>query len=326
MSHFMDEVHSRFGLGEEQVRQLLLEVSSELPRKLERIISGYDNEVYRAVYAASPDYYLRIRRRGEVSFRDEAWAMEQGRSRGVPVPAVISLGQTADVLGQADVEYMVLEGVSGQPLAELWAALGQKERETALFQAGIQLARIHSIKVSGFWRRQPAGDWDFDTWEGVMDSALHDRSGEKQWIQGDRFSEEQFSEMMQLLRLYRDRFGCSQPVLCHGDYLPEHIFVDASGHVTGIIDFGQFQGGPAELDVAYLRLEWPQLELTSFLAGFGSEQRLPDEFPMRLELQRLALAMGHLAYQRQEGDTEQTAFLEDQLADCLEQLRPLLSE
>ena len=56
------------------------------------------------------------------------------------------------------------------------------------------------------------------------------------------------------LKHYGAHFGCDQPVLCHGDYLPEHVFVDADLNVTGVIDFGLYQGEHPIFDLAVMAM------------------------------------------------------------------------
>lgn len=50
--------------------------------------------------------------------------------------------------------------------------------------------------------------------------------------------------MIDMIKRYRDEFPCRQPVLNHGDYLPGHIFVDEALRITGVIDFGMYEGSP----------------------------------------------------------------------------------
>jgi Ser/Thr protein kinase RdoA (MazF antagonist) len=58
-------------------------------------------------------------------------------------------------------------------------------------------------------------------------------------------------------------------VLCHGDYTPEHWFVDESLKITGIIDFGDMQGGPITTDFAISKMNEPQLDINPLLRGYN---------------------------------------------------------
>jgi len=72
-----------------------------------------------------------------------------------------------------------------------------------------------------------------------------------------------------------------QPVLKHGHFVPQHIFVTEELALSGIIDFGEFQGSAPIPNLAYLVLEQPDLPMTPLLAGYDDTVRLAvviDEF------------------------------------------------
>ncbi|NIP26422.1 MAG: aminoglycoside phosphotransferase family protein, partial [Phycisphaerae bacterium] len=156
---------------------------------------------------------------------------------------------------------MVQRKLPGTALSDRQKSLTQQELQAVFRQAGEILSKIHSIKVNGFYKRQADGSWDFATWQKVMISALKDRAAEKTFILASGFSEIEFNVMLGLLKKYKDEFACDQPVLCHGDFLPDHIFVDDHLVISGIIDFGEFQGGPPIHDFARLSFEHPEINL-----------------------------------------------------------------
>ena len=50
-------------------------------------------------------------------------------------------------------------------------------------------------------------------------------------------------------------------VLYHGDYTHEHWFVDECLNITGIIDFGDIQGGLVTTDFAIFKMNERQSEI-----------------------------------------------------------------
>lgn len=58
------------------------------------------------------------------------------------------------------------------------------------------------------------------------------------------------------------------PTFTHGDLQPNHVFVDAGDHVTGVIDWSAAGAGDPLLDLAVLTLGHPQ-HLTDVVAGYG---------------------------------------------------------
>ena len=84
--------------------------------------------------------------------------------------------------------------------------------------------------------------------------------------------------------------GAGDPVLCHGNYLPDHVGTDG-GDVTCVIDFEHALAGPAEYD--YWRTAMPLLGNedgrveSAFRAGYESVRPLPAGFDERGDVYRL---------------------------------------
>jgi len=100
---------------------------------------------------------------------------------------------------------------------------------------------------------------------------------------------------------------CPQPVLCHGDLAAEHLFVDDQLQLTGVIDFGQFRGGPPALDFAVLLMYHPQIELAWLQHGYQPGVALDEAFMRQLLVQQACVQMRYLAFDFQEGDPDACA-------------------
>ena len=81
-SAFLRELHAGFSTPRGRVLELVQRVTGHSVEVLERVVNGYDNEVYRVTLAGAETVYLRIRRFGEGDFDGEAWAMGQARAGG----------------------------------------------------------------------------------------------------------------------------------------------------------------------------------------------------------------------------------------------------
>lgn len=62
-------------------------------------------------------------------------------------------------------------------------------------------------------------------------------------------------------------FAPNQPVLCHGDVYPDHVFVDDSGRVCGLIDWGLWRGGTAVADLAWASMRHDPDDFAALLQG-----------------------------------------------------------
>jgi aminoglycoside phosphotransferase (APT) family kinase protein len=291
-------VGSEFKTPQATIFKLVRDATAEIPAKRARIPRGYDNEVYVVTTHEENDYIVRVQHYGDVPFAQEAWALEQARQVGAPVAKVLLVGER--VIDGLPRGVMVQEKLPGTPLDELLPALSPEQRAEVFRQTGAALAKIHRIPVGGFYRRHAGGSWDFYDWEGLMQSATRDRTSEAAVLVGAGVPQEQVTATLDLLSRYRAEFTCEQPVLCHGDFHPAHLLADATGNLTGVVDFGDFQGSHPIHDIAYLTLVYPPTPLDALKEGYGSPAWWDGDFPKRLLLHRALLVLGYLAYYLQE--------------------------
>jgi aminoglycoside phosphotransferase (APT) family kinase protein len=289
---FRLDLHASFGVPPDEVAAVVRKATGRPMVSLSRVVRGQECEVYRAVADSDVEVVIRIKRFGEEgTLADEAWAMDQARRAGVPVPEVLLVDHLTGE--DADLPVMVLAIAEGEALTDR-AGLTAAERHSALARAGEVLARINGVTVPGFWRPGPDGEWTKD-WVALMTGFIADREAERDLVCGMGFGAAEFDRMIALLRAYTAEFPCRRPVLCHGDFTSEHIFVDGRLRVSAIIDFGMWCGGPPISDLAYLRYAMPRADLAAILAGYGATANDDDAFGRRLDLHALGLAIGNLA-------------------------------
>lgn len=315
---FRRDLHATFGVPPEDVAAVVTKATGRQAVSLSRIVRGQENEVYRAVTDFDDEVVIRIKRFGEDgTLADEAWAMDQARRAGVPVPEVLLVDHLT-CQGAADLPVMVVAIAEGQALAER-AGLTAAERRTALSRAGEVLARINAVTVPGFWRPGRNRKWP-KNWLALMTGFIVDREAERDLVCAMGFGAAEFDRMITLLHTYVTDFPCSQPVLCHGDFTPEHIFVDRRLRVSAVIDFGMYCGGAPISDLAYLRYALPRHDLAAILTGYGVTANDDDVFWRRLDLHALGLAIGNLASDVSIGNTAAAREGADSLAAILRSL------
>ena len=150
---FQKEIHAGLNAPRDQLIRLIEKAMKAKVTSLKRATQGYVNEVYRAELASAPTVFVRVGRRGGVSFETEACALNVARRAGPAVYAVTTLEV------EEPLEVMILEAVSGQPLGELWPELGEPARSRAMSQVGVALRSLHSAVVDGWGRRTADGGW-----------------------------------------------------------------------------------------------------------------------------------------------------------------------
>jgi len=197
-----------------------------------RIVRGYDNEVYRIGLSGGHVVYVRIRRQGEGSFDQEAWAMSLAREAGVPVPEVLAVDTVSDAEGRHPA--MVVADATGHQLEASMGTLSDPQRRRVLVDLGTVLARLHSIAVLGVWRPDESGRWpDPDE---LRRGFIAERKTERGLLLAAGLSGPEVDRVIDLLDYSPDTPPRSNFVLCHGDISPEHVFVCDDLQVSGLID------------------------------------------------------------------------------------------
>jgi aminoglycoside phosphotransferase (APT) family kinase protein len=293
MESFLAERHARYHTPEREVFALARRAAGREPLGREQIAHGFDNEVYAVALEDGAQLIIRIRRHGGVSYADEAWAIEQSRAAGAPVPEILLLDTVPAEDGPR--EAMVQRCLPGRPLAAREADLGPDELAHVLRQLGVALAALHSVPAGGFYQRH-AGTWDFPSYDAVWDSHISERKAEAPLLLEHGFSEADVAEMLAMMEQAREQLRWEQPVLCHGDLSPEHVFVDDNLALSGLIDFGEFQGGSPLGDIAYFHDARPQFDLTLLQAGYGDRWPFGPALEERLLLNNIGVQIGYLAH------------------------------
>ena len=295
---FQEEFHAAFSAPQALLVAFAEQKMGTQVTRLERVTQGYANEVYVADLASSERVIVRIRRRGATSFASEGCALKAARSAGVPVPEVYAL----ETFGAEEpLEVMLLSLVPGRPLGEMWSELNEGERRLATERVGRVLQRLH-LETGGWGRRSDDGGWEFATWRERAEAEVQGREADVPTLREAGLSEGETDGLMAAVRAMLS-VSRPTPVLCHGDLGMDHLFVDASLNVTGIIDFGMWRGGPLELDFAVLNMYHPDVSLARLGAGYGVGS-FDDDFYRRVLSEQIAVGMGFLAHDLRLGNAD----------------------
>ncbi len=285
---YLEHYHATHVTPEAVLSRVVVRATGSSLEVKTRLTDG-SNEAYLVTTASGRQCFLKIPLLSDGDLCQEQWAADQCRAAGAPVPEVLLVGE------EEGVPFMVQAAAPGRPLSLLLPRLSEAERALLWPQLGAALGAIHSVSVDGFWKRDPEGAWDFADWTSVMNSTLRDRGEERPFLLQAGFGEHDCDEMMRLLRRYRDEFDCPQPVLCHSDFLPEHIFVTDDLRLGAVVDFGDCCGGHPVWDLAVVH-EAEEMDFAAILRGYPGAWVADARFEDRLYLQRLALDMGYTAH------------------------------
>src|SRR5262245_11888282 len=80
--------HAAYQTPDNVISDILRRATGHDAIVLEKLMRGYDNEVYIVQTRAGGDFVVRIHHHDGAGFAEEAWAIEQCRGVGVPVAEV----------------------------------------------------------------------------------------------------------------------------------------------------------------------------------------------------------------------------------------------
>ncbi len=304
----LNKIHSKYKTPDENIKLLFSSKLGQEVTKLERLIKGYDNEVYVVTTRNHNEYIVRINQGGDTTFLNEAWGIEKAKDAGVPVPEIVFIGKIESSTGLRDV--MIQEKLDGVPLSNVYQTLATKKRRDVLKQAGQILSKLHTIKLNGFYKRHDDGMFDFPNVTAYVANSIKDRTGDLHTLVNERLISSKQADLLisRVKEYYSSDFFDEAPVLLHGDYLPEHIFVNNELEIVGIIDFGEFKGGVAIEDFALTSFE-ADLEIAKMMyAGYPKKWGSEKDFLEILHLARIPLMIGYAThYLISENHTKQEA-------------------
>ena len=289
---FLADLHSRFGLARSQVVEVAARAVGREVEGVERLARGYDNEVYQVRLAGELVVYVRIRRHGEGTLEQEAWAMGLARAAGVPVPDILAVDPACDAADGHPV--MVVAAAPGQQLEAAMTTASDPERDELLSGVGEVLARLHSIDMPGVWRPGYNGLWpDPDE---VRRGFAAERRGEHDQLLAAGMSLQEVDQVMALLEVSPDP-PLTGFVLCHGDVSTEHVFVDSKRQVTGLIDWGMWHAGSRTGELASVAAAFGWEDLQPALQGYGySPASDGNNLQRQLATTLVVQLIGHIAH------------------------------
>jgi aminoglycoside phosphotransferase (APT) family kinase protein len=275
--------------------------------RVERIVRGESNEVYGIRTQQKNDVILRIGHWDKRTFEREQWAVEQAAVVGVPVPSILAVGE--ELTSGAPTYYCVQKKLQGTPLDTLLysSGLSVERAKPIVEKAGEALAKIHSIKTSG---------WGYlATPKRGEDSTLDDRFA-KVVAESDRISAAlkatnvrvaDITTVLAQLKAGLSIFEGNQR-LVHGDFGPKHIFVDEHDDITGIIDWEQVESADPVVEFARWNFWFNKSSPTEWLkTGHERVSKLGDNYDERFRIAQLESAIWTLMYFTYESVVEDCA-------------------
>ncbi len=243
---------------ENKIKEIILREFDSDTINIRRITEGYSHFMYDVKITKDP-YELIIRfsnnKNEEVTLEKEKYVMEILNENGIPAPKIYVFNE----------EYMIMERIKGIRLDTIWDSMTADEKTEISEKIGKFVSKIHKIKFDNYGKILAKGKIKCDS------PFTFRNQGEK--IGYNKFAREllkdSFQDFARLLsypdfqiEIIEEIFTYIKknikkiiydkgPVLVHGDYTPDHLFVEKTEtgyEIVGIIDFEFAAAYPAEYD------------------------------------------------------------------------------
>jgi len=315
---YLEKKHAGFNTDPDLINNIVNKATGSNMSEDNRIVEGEVNEVHGITTNSGQEIIVRISRSKHSRFEVEKWAIERARDAGVLAPEILLLEQHDSE--DENLTFCVQKKIEGERLKALMSRVGVESEEViqATINAGVNLAKIHSVKTDGYGGLREPGKGKFDTWEKFMLEWV----GKREYLIDSAnelgLEEEVIDKALGILEANSNIYQNVEPHLLHGDYGGDHIFVQ-DGKVTGIIDFENCMGGDVAWDFGWWSYFWksrPPIEL--LIEGYKKEGDLGSQFELRVNLCKLRLGLDMIWYYTQEQNEAGQNLAKQRLIDILE--------
>lgn len=229
--------------------------------------------------------------RRSFDFHVDGWVAEHMGPAGVPVPRVLGVDITREIVPfdcQASAE------AAGEPLSifDLDAPRGRG----LVFKLGALLARVHTVRTRKFGLLDVGalvggrgGEGLLDSWEEYV--FLNLDSHVKTCIEIDALGRDEADRVLAIFDALRPALGGVAPALLHGDLGYNNVFSDG-GRITALIDWEDCLSGDPVFDIAsWGTFVGNDARREQFLEGYRSARKLPEDFEARYWLYYLRVML-----------------------------------
>jgi len=225
-------------------------------------------------------------------------------SNNKPVPEILLIKELR--LASETVSVCVQNRISGDTLERGKIHYNDRDPEELkdyIRQGGELLSRIHSISTNGFGYLDKDGSGEIDSMPDLLKEYTNKPEKYVDLAEKVGLNDFKISDVLDDLDEAADSMGDVRPVLVHGDYNLKHFMAD-EGKITGIIDWGQAQGGTPLEDFAKWEYWFRDLPLKWLQAGYTNKELFEEDFDRRLRIVMLKNGLDVLGWYAKTGYAE----------------------
>ena len=254
-------------------------------------------------------------------FYSESLASKIALDYGIPAYRTYTIH---DLSSDDDISYQVIEKLSGDTIQFYLKEHPEKE-EQLVYEMGKTMAKLHNIKVEGFgpFSNEEAKNGrlvgTFKTLHDSINAGLDENLD--RLVKYNILSREVADKMKSLFE-NNPLLDSNESVLVHNDFADWNLLTDGNT-ISGVIDWDECVGGHPIQEIACWSTFFDPERIGSFLKGYFSETKRPDNFEELFQLFRLRYTISKMALRIKRYTYEQTPFLKSMIEKGEKHLKEL---
>lgn len=251
--------------------------------------------IVRKVKIDGKEYVARMHPQGVKNgyFYVEKLVLDLARQHNLPTPEIIEIHETSD---ENDMDFIIMS-VSPGITMDVFLSRDKSQEKSLLIDCGMKMAQIHKISVEGF------GPFNNNQAKHGKLIGLHANYHDFIHVGLDenldrliRFGILSASQAKQMKTIFTEiNFEpINGPRLVHNDFADWNLLTDGK-EIAAILDWDECHAGDPIADLACWSTFFTMHRYESFLKGYSTIGKLPDDYEKRFHFYRLRYTISKMA-------------------------------
>ena len=244
-------------------------------------------------------------------FYSESLASKIALDYGIPAYKTYTIH---DLNGEDDISYQVIEKLPGDTI-QFYLRKHPEKEEHLVYEMGRTMARLHKIKVKGFgpFSNNDAKNGHLvGTFKTLHDSINAGLNENLERLVKYNILTKEVSEKIKALFENNPLLDSNESVLVHNDFADWNLLTDGNT-ISGVTDWDECVGGHPIQEIACWSTFFDPERIHTFLDGYYSETKKPENFEEMFQLFRLRYTISKMALRIKRYTYEQTPFLKNMI-------------
>ena len=274
---------------------------------------GNVNSIRIGVLESGKEVVIRCHPKGVKNgyFFSESLAASIALDYGIPAYKTYTIHELEN---DDDISYQVIEKLSGDTVQFCLKEHPEKE-DKLVYEMGKTMAKLHNVKVNGYGpfvneeAKKGVLVGTFNSLQESINAGLEENL--ERLVKYEVLTEERANKMKRLFE-NNPLLDSKEAVLVHNDFADWNLLTDGNT-ISGVTDWDECVGGHPIQEIACWSTFFDPERIHTFLDGYYSETKKPENFEEMFQLFRLRYTISKMALRIKRYTYEQTPFLKNMI-------------